>query len=290
MSRFIRLSRSVALIIAISLLGACSAVKLAYNQAPDVTYWWLDGYFDVNEQQTPKLRDELSRLFAWHRASELPKTADLLAQAAQRMAGEISADQACRVVDQGRRLIDNVISQAMPALADLAPTITPAQIEHLKRKYAKNTDAFERDFMQGSAQSRQAKRLTQAINRSEMLYGKLQEPQIAVIQQMVASSPFDAATSLKERQRRQQEMILMLTQLSAAQASPANAAKALREYVQRTWESPEPTYRAYALRMTQQACQSFASVHASTTPAQRANAVKVLKGYETDLRALAAQR
>jgi Family of unknown function (DUF6279) len=290
MSRFISVFRLTALIIAVSLLSACSAVKLAYNQAPDLTYWWLDGYFDFNEQQTPKVRDELGKLFAWHRTSELPKTADLIAQASQLMAGEVSAGQACRIYELGRGLIDNVTNQALPALAELAPTLTPDQIEHLKRKYAKNADEFSRDYIKGTPASREAKRLKQSIDRSESLYGKLEEAQIAAIKQVLATSSFDATASLKERQRRQQELMDILKNLAMTKASAQISQQALRGYIQRAWESPDPAYRAYVQRLTQQACQSFASVHASTTAAQRANAVKVLKGYEADLRVLAAAK
>lgn len=290
MSKFISILRLTALIIVATLLTACSAIKLVYSQAPDLTYWWLDSYFDFNEQQTPKVRDELAKLFAWHRSNELPKTADLLAQAAQLMPGELSAGQACRIYDQGRLLIDNVSNQALPALAELAPTITASQIEHLRRKYAKNLDDFTREYVKASPTSRDAKRLKQAIDRSETLYGKLEEPQIAVIKQALATSSFDAAYSLKERQRRQQELIDILANLAAAKASAQTSQHALRGYIQRAWDSPDPAYRAYVQRLTQQACQSFASVHASTTPVQRANAVKALKGYESDLRALAAAR
>jgi hypothetical protein len=65
MSKFIALFRRYLLIIAAVLLpglAGCSAIKLAYNQAPDLTYWWLDGYFDFNGQQSPKVRDELAKL------------------------------------------------------------------------------------------------------------------------------------------------------------------------------------------------------------------------------------
>ncbi|NJM42905.1 MAG: hypothetical protein HC858_00880 [Brachymonas sp.] len=134
------------MIIAATLLTACSAIKLAYNQAPDLTYWWLDGYFDFNEQQTPKVRDELAKLFVWHRTNELPKTAALLQEAAKLMPGEINATQACLLYGQVRGLVDNVTSQALPALAELAPTITPEQIDHLKRKYAKNAEEFSATF------------------------------------------------------------------------------------------------------------------------------------------------
>jgi hypothetical protein len=293
MSRFIsnfQPYRLFALIIAATLLSGCSAIKLAYNQAPDLTYWWLDGYFDFNEQQTPKVRDELTKLFAWHRASELPKTADLLAQASQLMAGEVSAQQACRMYEQGRSLLDNITNQALPTMAELAPTITPDQITHLKHKYAKNAAEFSRDYISGSAADRQAKRLKQAIERSETFYGKLEEPQIAVIKQALASSSFDAAATLKERQRRQQELINLLGGLASAKASSATSSQTLRAYIQRAWEAPDPVYRAYTQRLTQESCASFANVHASTTPAQRANAVKVLKAYEVDLRVLAAAR
>jgi Family of unknown function (DUF6279) len=290
MSRFISKFRLVALIIVATLLTGCSAIKLAYNQAPDLTYWWLDGYFDFNEQQTPKVRDELTRLLAWHRSSELPKTADLLGQAAQLMAGEVSSSQACRMYEQGRGLLDNVTNQALPFMAEIAPTLTPDQILHMKRKYEKNAEAFNRDYIAGSAANRDAKRLKQAIERSEMFYGKLDDPQIAVIKQALASSSFDAAATLKERQRRQKELMDLLSGLAAAKASKATSVQSLRAYIQRAWEAPDPVYRAYVQRLTNEGCTSFANVHASTTAAQRAYAVKVLKGYEADLRTLASAR
>jgi Family of unknown function (DUF6279) len=290
MSKFISRFRLFALIIAASLLTGCSAIKLAYNQAPDLTYWWLDSYFDFNGQQTPKVRDELAKLFAWHRTSELPKTAELLGQAAQMMAGEVSAPQACKMYEQVRGLVDNVTNQALPFMAEIAPTLTPDQILHMKRKYEKNAEVFNRDYIAGSAANRDAKRLKQAIERSEMLYGKLDDPQIAVIKQSLASSSFDAVATLKERQRRQKELMELLGGLAAAKASPSTSQQSLRAYIQRAWEAPDPAYRAYVQRLTNEGCASFANVHASTSPAQRANAVKVLKGYEADLRTLAAAR
>jgi hypothetical protein len=293
MSKFISIFRLAVWIIAASLLTACSAVKLVYGQAPDLTYWWADGYFDFNEQQTPKVRDELAKLFAWHRATELPKTADLLAQAAQLMQGEVSGAQACRMYAQARVLIDNVTNQASAvnsAFVELAPSITPDQIAHLKRKYGKSNEEFTRDYISGTPASREAKRLKQSVDRSESLYGKLEEPQLAAIKQLLATSSFDAVATLKERQRRQQELIDILQNLAMTKPSAQISQQALRGYIQRAWESPDPAYRAYVQRITQQACQSFASIHASTTPAQRANAVRVLKGYESDLRILAAQK
>ncbi len=278
------------MIIAATLLTACSAIKLAYNQAPDLTYWWLDGYFDFNEQQTPKVRDELTRLFAWHRGTELPKTAELLAQASRLMPGEINATQACLLYGQVRGLIDNVSDQALPALAELAPTITPEQIDHLKRKHTKTNEEYTRDFISSSAQTRQDKSLKRSIERSESLYGRMEEAQITVIKRLVSDSAFDAALSLKERTRRQQELIERLNTLANSKASAAVARQSLREYIARSWQSPDLAYRTYVEKLTQQSCQGFANIHNSTTAAQRSKAVQVLKGYEQDLRTLAAAK
>ena len=278
------------MIIAVTLLSACSAIKLAYNQAPDLAYWWLDGYFDFNEQQTPKVRDELSKLFAWHRTNELPKTAAVLADAAKLMPGEINGTQACLLYGQVRGLIDNVSDQALPALAELAPTITPEQIDHLKRKYAKSNEEYTRDFIAGNAKDRQDRSLKRSIERSESLYGRIDEAQIVVIKRLVNDSAFDAALSLKERTRRQQELIERLNSLASSKASPSAAQQSLREYIARSWQSPDPAYRAYVEKLTQQSCKGFASIHNSTTAIQRAKAVQVLKGYEQDLRTLAASK
>ena len=43
-------------------LGGCSAVKLSYQNAPELTYWWLDSYLDLNDTQSRQLRAELKTL------------------------------------------------------------------------------------------------------------------------------------------------------------------------------------------------------------------------------------
>ena len=50
-------------------LVGCSALRLAYNQAPSLGYWWIDGYADLNEAQTGQLRRDIDAFFAWHRTA-----------------------------------------------------------------------------------------------------------------------------------------------------------------------------------------------------------------------------
>jgi Family of unknown function (DUF6279) len=283
------LRRWVLIMLVVMLQPGCSAIKLAYNQTPDLTYWWLDSYFDFNEQQTPKARDALAKLLVWHRSSELPKVVSLLQKAQGLVVNNVSNAQACELYDEARVMYVAIIDRALPAAAELAPALTAEQLAHMQRKFQKINDEYTRDYIASSAAERSAKRLKSAINRSEMVYGKLEAAQTAAIERAIAASSFDPAFGLKERQQRQKEALEMLTNLTASKASPVAAQKALSAYLARSLSSSDPAYRAYADKMVRESCESFAAVHATTTPAQRANAVQTLKGYEQDMRTLASQ-
>jgi hypothetical protein len=289
-----RLSKIVLIMLAALLLQACSAVRLAYNQAPDLTYWWLDGYFDFNETQTPRVRDEIARVFAWHRANELPKVAALLVRTQQLMPGEITPQQSCELFAEVRGLIESTTAYTLPTMAEFAQTLTPAQLEHLQRKYAKNRDEFQRDWAAtnkpGSAEEQLKNRLKRSVDRSEMLYGRLEEAQLAAVRKAVSVSPFDPELALREMQRRQNDSLSLLKDLSQSKPGNTSAQSALQSLIARNWQSPDLNYRTYSQRMVQQGCESFAAIHASTTAAQRQRAVQVLKGYEGDVRALIAQK
>ena len=274
----------------VALLPACSAIKIAYNQAPDLTYWWLDSYLDFNGQQTPKLRDEINKLFAWHRANQLPKVASLLQKTQALLPGAVGPEQACATFDEVRGLYNAIIDKGLPAVSELVTSLDAEQLQHLERKYQKNNDAYVRDYITGKPDERDAKRLKQAVQRSEIIYGKLDDAQIAAIQRAIQKSSFNAVLGLKERQRRQKDAIDILAKLSSDKPNPQQVQTALRAYLERSTKSPDPVYRAYSEKMVKESCDSFAAVHASTSAEQRANAVVTLKSYEADMRILAAQR
>ena len=275
-----------AIVVSLS-LGACSAVKLGYNQLPDLGYWWLDSYFDFNETQTLRLRPEISALLQWHRKEELPKVAAALLKAQAAMPSAMTGPQVCAVFGDLRGLFNNVVQRGLPAASELAPTLTAEQLQRLESKFAKGNDTYNRDYLRGSAAERTDKRLKQAVERAETFYGTLGEAQLAAVRKGLEASGFDAELSNKERLRRQSDALAMLRGLRGQNA--ASALAALQAYVQRSNASPDPAYRAYALRLTQDSCNAFANTHNSTTPEQRAKAVQVLKGYEADMRSLAAQ-
>ena len=282
-------------ILALLLLQACSAIKLAYNNSPEFGYWWIDGYVDIQSEQTPKVRDELTRLLAWHRAEELPKLADLL-QKMQRLANaDITASQVCSMFDETRERFNAVTRQVEPAAVWLAMSLRPEQLKHIEAKLEKGNEQWRKEWLQATAAERFERRLKSNTERAEEFYGKLEERQLSTLRSSLETSQSDSALNQAERQRRQQDLMQNLRNISgqAPGVPRPNAAEALaqlRAYIARLNQSPDTTYRAYSARLVRESCASFAALHNSTTPEQRRRAVGRLAAYERDARELNSQR
>lgn len=279
-----------ALVLALSTLGGCSALRIGYGTAPDLVYWWLDGYVDFDSNQTERVRAAIDEAFAWHRSTQLPEYAELLDRAAREVMADTTAARTCEwqrdLIVRAHTIYDHV----EPAASAILLTITTTQIAYLEKRYAKNNKEFREEFLQRDPRERAKANLKRTLERAEMLYGRLDDTQRARIAEQLARSPFDAEVWLAERQQRQQDALRLLRGLVAA-GTPTReqAAAALRGYIERLERSPRESYRRYSERLMEFNCAFAASVHNTTTPAQRKEAASRLEGWESDLRAIVAQ-
>ena len=273
------------------LLGGCSAVRIGYNNAPTLAWWWLDGYMDFDASQAPRVKDALAQWFAWQRTTQLPDYADLLAEAQLQVMQPATPQQVCRWSDDLRARIGVALAQGVPLAAELLPTLKPQQLAHLERRYRKSNQDFEQDFLQQPEERLKAS-IDRTVDRAEMLYGRLDERQRQQVAAGVAASPFDAAAWYAERQALQRETLLTLARLTAGgagRADPASNLAALQALSLRMQRAPPGAYRDYQQRLADYNCTFVAQLHNSTTLAQRLAARNKLKAWEEDLRALAAQ-
>lgn len=276
--------------VCVALLSGCSAVRLAYNQAPELAYWWLDGYFDFDERQAPMARAGLDDWFAWHRASQLGDYAALLARAQQEVLVDATAEQTCRWWGDLQQRAAAAFEQGVPALAGIVGTLRPEQVQHIEKRYRKADEDFRADFMQRERAERVEATVKRTVSRAETLYGRLDDAQRAFVARTLAGSPFDATLWLAERQARQREIVQTLRTLVAERADAGRVQAALRVFAAHAERSPRADYRAYNQRLTDFNCTFAAQLHNTTTPEQRRTAVDKLLGWEDDLRSLAAQR
>jgi len=269
-------------------VAGCSVVRLAYNQAPDMLYWWADGYVDFNQTQVPRVREAIAAWFGWHRTTQLRDYADLLARARAQVAEPVTPAVACRWWDDLRERYDLALEKAIPSMADLVVTMTPEQLQHMERRFAKGLDEMRADFLRGDLAERQQAALKRTVDRFEMIYGRTDEEQRRQIAAGVTASPFDAERWIAERAARQQDMIVTLSRVIAQRSTPEAAQAALRALAERAERSPRPAYRDYTKRLIEYNCAFVARIHNLTTQAQRETAQIKLAGWEADLRSLAA--
>jgi Family of unknown function (DUF6279) len=273
------------------LLGGCSAVRIGYNQAPALVWWWIDGYMDFDAEQAPRVKAAIEQWFAWHRLTQLPDYANLLAQAQTQVLQPATPAQVCHWADALRSRIAAGLEHGVPLAAELLPGLKAAQLAHLERRYRKSNKEFEEDFLQ-SPDERLKASIQRAVDRAEMLYGRLDDKQLQQIAAGISASPFDPAAWYAERQAVQAETLQALARLSAGGAPRADRDSnlaGLQALVSRMQRAPSGPYRNYQQRLTDYNCALIARVHNSTTPAQRQAARAKLKSWEEDLRALAAQ-
>ncbi|WP_413764462.1 DUF6279 family lipoprotein [Variovorax sp. Varisp41] len=284
--RCFKLARIIGVLALAAVLGACSAIRLAYNNLPELSYWWLDGYLDFDGSQTPKVRDDLARLLEWHRRNELPKIAALLQEAEALAPGDITPAQACAMTDRIRDRLLAVSERAEPAGTELALSLGEAQLQQLERKYAKNNADYRKDWLDRSPARVQEKRYDQFLDRFEDFYGRLSPEQRELLRQQVAQSVFDPKLQDVERRKRQQEALVLLRGFVANRTPPAEARAALHAYLQRIADPPPGPWREQQQALLQEGCRNLAALHNGTSAAQRAQAVKRLQGYREDLRQL----
>jgi len=278
----------LALLLAFGVAG-CSAVKIGYNNAPELSYWWLDSYLDFNATQSIRMRADLALLQAWHRSSELPVYVSTLEKLQRMAASSVTPEQVCDLFAELKSHFQTIIDQTDPTIVALAPTLKTEQLDHLARKFDKRNQKWREEWLAGSPAERNARRVKQLVERAEMLYGRLEEPQLAVLRTSVPASGFDAAFNDRETLRRQQDALRTLRALQSGTLTELRARAEVRALLGRVMNSPDATYQNYLNKMRRENCQAFATLHNSSTPTQRLKAIGTLRDYETDARALIAK-
>lgn len=271
------------------LLTGCSAVKLGYSSAPTLTYWWLDSYLDFNNAQSQPVRDSLAALHSWHRRNELPAYADTLRRLQQLAPGNVTPAQICEAGAEVQSHLRHLGVQAADAISTLIPTLKPEQLRHLARQFDKRNQKWRAEWLDVTPAELFERRLKQAVERAEMLYGRLEDAQLALLRQGIERSSFDPRLSYREILRRQQDILQILREHSANGASrPTHVQAEVLALLERLRRSPDPVYRAQQEKMTAEACAHLAALHNSTSKVQRSKALETLQDYEADARALAS--
>jgi hypothetical protein len=274
-------------------LGGCSAVRLGYNNAPSLGYWWLDRYFDFDAAQNVRMRADLQALQDWHRKQELPLLDLQLKKVRTTAAQPVTTEQVCSLYADLQTRAEAVLDRAVPSIAALAPTLQEAQLEHISREFDKRNRTWREEWLDGTPAQRNERRVKQIVKRAESFYGPLTHAQLVLVQEQVRASDFDANLLQQEKLRRHQDALQTLRALGSNAATPLQGQQGqvqIRGLLTRSLHPPDAAMRQNWDRWTRQTCAAVAALHNSSSTAQRERVAQTLAGYEADIAALVDQR
>jgi hypothetical protein len=272
------------------ILTGCSAVRLGYNNLPDIASWWLDSYIDFTDTQGPQAKAALQKLQTWHRKEELPAIAELLVQAQTLAPQNITPEQACKIWEGAQVRIESFIQESSRLAAPVVSQLSAKQLKHLEKEWATRNEDWKKQWVQGTPDSRIKKRVDLAAERFNSFYGDLNLEQRQVLKQQFLQSTWSPEASYQRRLKRQQEQLIALQAMSSEITKPAmplpQVEKALQSLILQSVRPKDAGDLSKQLQLEQQACQNLAQLHNTMSPAQRLKAQRKLKDYETDVREL----
>ena len=272
------------------ILTGCSAVRLGYNNLPDIASWWLDSYIDFSDTQGPQAKAALQKLQTWHRKEELPAIAELLVQAQTLAPQNITPEQACKIWESAQVRIESFIQESSRLAAPVVSQLSAKQLKHLEKEWASRNEDWKKQWLQGTPDSRIKKRVDLAAERFNSFYGDLNLEQRQVLKQQFLQSTWSPETGYQLRLKRQQEQLITLQAMSSEITKPAmplpQVEKTLQSLILQSVRPKDAGELSKQLQLEQQACQNLAQLHNTMSPAQRLKAQRKLKDYETDVREL----
>ncbi len=269
-------------------LTGCSLVVSGYNSAPNLfMFLWLNPHLDLNAAQEKQALADLQQVLEWHRREQLPLYAKWLSQAQQLAPKDVSADQVCALIDEAAESLEPLLTQFEEPTARLGLSLTPKQLQVLRKKYTEDLKDYRKEWkLDGSKQAQLEVQTDKGQSNAERFYGRLSPAQQKLLQQLAQNSGFEGERNYAERVRVQQDNLAMHEQMVQNRPSPEEARAMVRDWLQSVLHTPDPAYDIYLKKRKRTNCEASAQLHNTTTAEQRARAVKVLKGYEDDVRKL----
>jgi hypothetical protein len=280
----IKLALAMLLTLSLAVLPGCSMLRISYGQLDTFALWTVDDYFDLDPVQKHDFDKRFDRLHEWHRHEQLPDYAAFFMSARTRVQKGLARDDIAWLSEGLRERYRTIIRHVADDAAALLLTVTPAQLDALKRQFEKDNRRFVREFHleEGADQQRRAAS-KRVLARIRDWTGSLSDDQEQKIAALAAELPMNHRLRFEDRMRRQRGFL----QLMAQRGDPARFPAVLRHWLLNWEEGRAPEYERVWSRWMEKQADFYVAVDRMLTPHQREHVTHRLQSYANDFTYLA---
>lgn len=283
--------RHLCLVALMLLVAGCSSIRLGYNNGDTLLYWWLNAYVDLDADQKGWVKQDIDHLFQWHRKTQLSDYVQVLTHAQKQLQGSVTqADLQDDYKDIMART-QTVLAKATPQLADLARSLRPEQVAQMEKKFASNNDEYRKKFIRPSVEKRQKLRYDKSMEQFELWFGSFSSEQKTTIRKASDTIPLDNELWLKERMRRQQNVLDLVRKVQRDKLDKEATAGLVQNLLKDSFDRMNNgENKAFFEAHTNATIQMVLTVINIATPEQKAHAQKRMQGWIDDFNALAKEK
>jgi Family of unknown function (DUF6279) len=273
----------------------CSTVLLGYDAVPPLAKYQLNRYFDLGSAQQELVDQHLDDIFDWHRKTQLKEYSALLTQ----ITDKVKAGDAISVLDIQKWRTTSlgawlpVANKVSRPFTELTLTLTPSQIEHMKKRFSRSNEEMREDYVKANdkaggneLQARQKARAIRIEKRGDFFFDDLTDAQLKLIAKRSSESPDAELAWYNERVRRQQDFVALLGTIRMKKMDANQAEPLMREYLKAMWEPKDEKNARLIADSAKAGDETIAQLYATAAPTQKNYLVKKLRGYAQDFEKL----
>ena len=280
----------VVLALMLVVVAGCSSLRLAYNNGDTVLYWWLNAYVDLDRDQKGWVREDIDKLFDWHRKTQLKDYVEILRKGQKQVQGNVTQAELLADYSEIKSRTQSLLLKAAPDLADLARSLKPEQIAQMEKKFKSNNDDYRKKFLTGDQEKRQQLRYKKSMEQFELWFGSFSREQEAAIRKASDARPLDNEIWLDERTRRQRNVLNLVQKVQSEKLGKEATVALINTLIRDSFERLEHSERKpFFDAFENSTAQMVLTVIKIATPAQKEHAVKRMQGWIDDFNSLATQ-
>lgn len=268
------------------LLAGCS-LKLTYNYLDWWISWQVADYVTLDDQQQALLDDAAQGFLRWHRQSELPRYAELAADADLVLRQPVvTTEQLAAIEERAERLWLRSLDQLLPVAARLMAGLSDAQVKEIDEALRRSRDQFKADYIGIPEDERLAQRVESLSDNLQEVLGSLSGPQQQLVASAASRLQSSAAMVLAHRAQEHQQFLAMLERRRDLHQFTAELTAFAHNYRLRRPPALQAAYDANARIIF----QLLVEIHADLTPDQREFLSAYLRQHQELFLSLAASR